>query len=87
MSDVASKPDTETITARPKLRCTVIELTKTDGPDGAEGANWYRYVIHNPGSPITGYRRGNKKEVLAYLEECTNQMEERINPKRSTRKR
>lgn len=87
MNDAASKPDTNFESTPEKLRCTVIELTKTRGPEGFDGADWYRYVIHNPGSPITGYRRGNKKEVLAYLKECTNQMEERINPKRSARKR
>jgi len=87
MSDAASKADTQIETAAGKLRCTVIELTKTRGPGGADGSDWYRYVIHNPGAPITGYRRGKKKEVMAYLKECTNQMEERINPRKSARKR
>lgn len=87
MSEAASKADTELDASAEKLRCTVIELTKTKGPGGAGGGDWYRYVIHNPGAPITGYRRGKKKEVLAYLKECTNQMEERINPKRTARKR
>lgn len=85
MSEAATNTEIEPTVRR--LRCTVIELTKSRGPHGASGADWYRYVIHNPGSPITGYRRGNKKDVLAYLNECTNQMEERINPRKSSRKR
>lgn len=86
MNDL-SKPELDTESTTRKLRCTVIELTKSNGPGGAEGKDWYRYVIHNPGTPITGYRRGKKKEVMEYLEQCTTQLEERINPRKSARKR
>lgn len=86
MNDL-SNPTIDSETASKKLRCTVIELTKCSGPGGAEGRDWYRYVIHNPGAPITGYRRGKKKEILEYLEQCTTQLEERINPRKPARKR
>ena len=59
--------------------CSVISLERSDGPAGAEGNDWYRYVISSPGSPITGYRRGKKTDVLDYLNECTSKLDERLN--------
>lgn len=56
----------------------VISLERSTGPNGATGKDWYRYVISGPGSPITGYRRGKKRDVLAYLKECTSQLDERL---------
>lgn len=67
------------------LRCTVISVEKSKGPGGAHGNDWYRYVIDSPGSPITGYRRGAKSDVLEYLNECTSKLEERMNTRKSTR--
>jgi len=60
------------------IRCTVVSVERSEGPDGATGDDWYRYVIEKPGSPITGYRRGKKKDVLEYLNECMSQLEERM---------
>lgn len=67
------------------LRCTVISVEKSDGPGGATGNDWYRYVIDSPGSPITGYRRGAKRDILEYLNECTSKLEERMNTRKSAR--
>jgi hypothetical protein len=67
------------------LRCTVISVEKSDGPGGADGNDWYRYVINSPGSPITGYRRGPKRDILEYLNECTSKLEERLNTRKSPR--
>lgn len=76
----------EESSANEELKYTVIEVTKSEGPGGAEGDDWYRYIIHNPGSPITGYRRGKKKEIMAYLQQCTAQLDERISPRKSKRR-
>ncbi|MDH3281291.1 MAG: hypothetical protein OEQ18_09195 [Gammaproteobacteria bacterium] len=59
-------------------RCTVVSLEKSSGPGGAEGSDWHRYIIDSPGSPIIGYRRGKKRDILAYLDECTSKLEERL---------
>ena len=67
------------------LRCTVVSVEKSDGPGGADGNDWYRYVIDSPGSPITGYRRGAKSDILEYLNECTGKLEERMNTRKSAR--
>ncbi len=68
-----------------ELRYTVISVEKSDGPGGADGGNWYRYIIDSPGAPITGYRRGDKKDVLNYLQECTNKLQERLTTGKSPR--
>ena len=67
------------------LRCTIVSIEKSDGPGGERENDWYRYVIDSPGSPITGYRRGKKSEVVKYLNECANQLEDRINNRRAPR--
>jgi len=68
-----------------ELRCTVVSVEKSNGPKGAAGNDWYRYVIDSPGSPITGYRRGAKRDILEYLEECKSKLEERLNTRKAPR--
>jgi hypothetical protein len=46
---------------------TVTGIEKTAAPDGQDGG-WYRYVIENTRSRITGVRRGTKQQVLGYAE-------------------
>ena len=65
--------------------CAVVSVERTTGPDGAAGDDWYRYVISSPGAPITGYRRGKKRDVLIYLNECTDQLNERLNSAKASR--
>ena len=67
------------------LRCTVVSIEKSNGPGGEAENDWYRYVIDSPGSPITGYRRGKKSEIVKYLSECATQLEDRINNRRAPR--
>ncbi len=67
------------------LQCTVVSVEKSEGPGGADGNDWYRYVIDSPGSPITGYRRGAKRDILKYLNECTSKLEERMNTRKPAR--
>ena len=70
----------------PKHRtCTVISIEKSKGPDGAAGNDWYRYVIDGQGSPVVGYRRGKKSDVLEYLTESTGKLEERMNTGKAPR--
>jgi hypothetical protein len=44
----------------------VIAIEKTTPPDGAATGVWYRYVLENGKSTITGYRQGSKDQVAKY---------------------
>lgn len=63
--------------------CALLSLRRSTGPAGMTGNDWYRYEISSPGSPITGYRRGTKRDVLEYLNECISQLDERLKSGRS----
>jgi hypothetical protein len=54
----------------------VARVEKTSAPDGTADA-WYRYVLDNGRSTITGLRQGPLKEVTAYAERCAEQINAR----------
>jgi hypothetical protein len=56
---------------------TVTELEQTDAPDGATGQNWYRYVLHNGSSTITGQRQGTREHVATYAAQFAEQLNAR----------
>lgn len=56
---------------------TVTELERTDAPDGATGQDWYRYVLHNGSSTITGQRQGTREHVAAYAAQFAEQLNAR----------
>lgn len=70
---------------RGDIRCDVISIERSKGPAGAPGSDWYRYVIDSPGSPIIGYRRGKKSEVVEHVDDCMNKLEERWNKGKASR--
>ena len=72
---------------RDAFHYTVVSVEKSNGPDGAPGGDWYRYVIEKPGSPITGYRRGKRSDIMAYITECMGQLEERMQSGKAPRAR
>lgn len=53
----------------------VTSIEKTVPPEGADGQNWYRYVIECDGSVVTGCRQGTLKQVT----EHANSFAEEIN--------
>ncbi len=56
----------------------IISVQRAAPPSGAEGSNWYRYVIAFEGSnSITGYRQGGLKAVTRAVEEIVAQLNER----------
>lgn len=55
---------------------TLSEVAKTPSPDGAKG-NWYRYVIEGGYAPVTGTRPGTQKQVVAYANELTKELNAR----------
>jgi hypothetical protein len=59
----------------------IVSVEKAQGPDGGRGDDWYRYVINSPGSPITGFRRGTRKEVMQYVREYAEKLRVRTSPR------
>lgn len=60
---------------RTALRChyQVATVEKVTAPDGAEGGDWYRYVLSSGNSRITGFHRGSVAEVEEYATECAEE--------------
>ena len=53
-------------------------VEKTDAPDGEPQQDWYRYVLKNHKSTITGLRRGTHQHVCDYAAEYAEQLNARI---------
>lgn len=62
-------------------RFSVREVESAQTPDGAEGEDWFRYVIDAPGSTITGLRRGSRDEVRAFARTYAEQLRVRTDPR------
>lgn len=55
----------------------VASVDKISAPDGLSNGTWYRYVLDNDGSVITGQRCGSLKDVQAYAEQYAAQLNAR----------
>lgn len=55
----------------------VARVERTDAPDGSTGRDWYRYVLNNGRSTITGQRRGSRKDVTAHAAHYAEQLNAR----------
>jgi len=55
----------------------VIDVEKVNGPGGADGDDWYRYVLARGISRITGFHRGTLAEVAEYAAESVAAFNER----------
>lgn len=55
----------------------VARVEKTPAPDGNGGLTWYRYVLDNGKSIITGQRSGSLKDVTAHAAHCAEQINAR----------
>jgi len=63
----------------------VASVEKVDMPDGAQGGDWYRYVLTSGPARITGYHRGTPEEVADYAESCAADFNLRNATGKSTR--
>lgn len=68
---VAQDNDVPSNLLRHCYRVTSIEKAAT--PDGAEGGEWYRYVLASGQARITGLHRGSLAEVTAYANSCAEE--------------
>ncbi|MDH4133686.1 MAG: hypothetical protein OEV31_02760 [Gammaproteobacteria bacterium] len=55
----------------------VHSVEKSDAPDGGQGRDWYRYVLKNRRSTITGHRRGSQQHVREYAAQYAEQLNTR----------
>jgi len=53
-------------------------IEKTDPPGPGQGNDWYRYVLKNDSSTITGVRRGTRQHVYDYAADYVEQLNLRI---------
>jgi len=57
------------------FRVALVE--KSGVPQGAEGEDWYRYVLESEYSAITGWRRGSLQEITQHAIHCTEELNAR----------
>ena len=63
-------------------------IQRAEPPPGAEGSNWYRYVIAFEGTDtIHGCRQGSLKAVTSAVEEIIVQLNERHSKKSGREKK
>jgi hypothetical protein len=55
----------------------VALVEKSAVPQGAEGEDWYRYVIESGYAAITGWRRGSLQEITQHAIRCTEELNAR----------
>lgn len=66
--------DAQTVNPRP---FQLVRVEKTRVPQGATGETWYRYVLENGRSTITGQRCGPLDEVTEYANHYAEQLNAR----------
>lgn len=57
-------------------RFKLVRVERVDGPDGTRG-QWYRYLLENGRSTITGQRKGSLRDVTAHAERYADQLNAR----------
>lgn len=55
----------------------LVSVEKTQVPEGGGNENWYRYLLDDGRSTISGVRCGNLKEVTAYATQYAEQLNSR----------
>ena len=55
----------------------LVNLVKTNSPISDHKGNWYRYTIANRVTEIIGTRRGSKEEVLGFLNNSIQRLNNR----------
>lgn len=80
MSESDETPDV--VISRPQVTGHVVfhvdRIEKTDAPGPGQGNDWYRYVLKNDSSTITGVRRGTRQHVHDYAAKYVEQLNLRI---------
>lgn len=69
---VAPVVDDETPSHLLRRQFEVASVEKVAMPDGAQGGDWYRYVLASGPARITGFHRGTPEEVTTYAKNCAD---------------
>ncbi len=75
-----SQTDANVVTPRSVRRPSpyrLVEVAKTQVPQDTSGQKWFRYVLDNGNSQITGKRSGSLKTVTAYATQYAAQLNAR----------
>ncbi len=64
-----------------KRRFAVALVERSPGPDGTEDPSWYRYIIKNGLTTITGSRCGSREEVTSHAREFAQNLNSRNGPR------
>jgi hypothetical protein len=81
----ASCSDDDTPSNLLRRQYEVAAVEKAATPAGAEGVDWYRYVLLSGNAQITGLHRGTLEEVTAYAAGCAERFNFRSATGKSTR--
>ena len=66
----------------------IVSIERAEAPPGAEGSNWYSYVIAFEGiDTIHGCRQGSRKAVTSAVDEIIVLLNERHSKKRGQKKK
>jgi hypothetical protein len=57
---------------------SMATIEKVEAPAGGDGGPWYRYVIENGKSAITGYRQGSREQVIRFAKDLTESINARV---------
>lgn len=82
-TELGSGLDNESANAqRPRggTRYSVASVEKAE-MQAQDGADWYRYVVQDGRSTITGFRCGSESEVVEYAREFAEQLNARNGPR------
>lgn len=60
----------------------IESVSPAEPPQGMDGTNWHCYIIVQGTNKIRGFRQGNRKAVMAAVEEIVTQLNERRGGKR-----
>lgn len=55
----------------------LVTLEKTTPPAAQKGGNWYRYIIANRITSVSGTRRGSHREVSQFVRGCIQRLNSR----------
>jgi len=76
-ANTSAKTDTPTKPEVTGFNYRVASVTKATPPSGAEGKNWYQYVLEGGHSPITGWRSGSLAEVTEFAQSSADELNQR----------
>ena len=66
-----------------KRKFSVMNIEKTNTPDGMAGDNWYQYVVGEGSSEIKGLTMGTLKQVTEHADRVADDLNERSRGKKT----